>query len=359
MNLFEQMAAHDHEQVIALQNRATGLRGFLAIHDTTLGPALGGIRIWPYATDADALADALRLSRAMTYKASLAELPCGGGKVVMILHPGLKRAEAFEALGQLVESLRGRFFTGRDVGITDDDLAAVGRRTHYVACESSPALGDISEHTALGIWHGMRACLKFAGLVKARVAVQGVGSVGLWLARILRREGMELLVADVDAQRAEQAGRELGARVVPPDEILRADCDLLAPCALGGVISTETLPRIRARIVCGSANNVLASAEAGDELARRGILYAPDYLVNAGGLIRGAEFYLLKRADSRPSLERIYDRMWRVLELARERRISTARIADGLAEARLKKLKLYRDLTWATDPAAAGRAPGD
>ncbi len=354
MNLFEQMAEHDHEQVIALQNRATGLRGFLAIHDTTLGPTLGGIRIWPYATDADALADALRLSRAMTYKASLAELPCGGGKVVLILHPGLKRAEAFEALGHLVESLRGRFFTGRDVGITDDDLAAVGRRTHYVACESSPALGDISGHTALGIWHGMRACLKFAGLAKARVAVQGIGSVGLWLARILQREGMELLLADIDAPHAEQAGRELGARVVPSDEILQADCDVFAPCALGGVISTETLPRIRARIVCGSANNVLASAEAGDELARRGILYAPDYLVNAGGLIRGAEFYLLKRADSRPSLERIYDRLWHVLELARERRVSTARIADELAEARLKKPKLFGDLTWAAHPAAAG-----
>src|SRR6266852_4358400 len=143
MNLLGEMSAHDHEQVIAFQNNATGLRGFLAIHDTTLGPALGGIRIWPYASEEEALADALRLSRAMTYKAALAELPCGGGKAVMILHPGLKRAEAFEALGQLVESLRGRFFTGRDVGITDDDLAAVGRATRYVACESSPELGDI------------------------------------------------------------------------------------------------------------------------------------------------------------------------------------------------------------------------
>ncbi len=346
MNLFEQMAAQDYEQVMAIQNRATGLRGFLAIHDTTLGPALGGVRIWPYASDAEALADALQLARAMTYKASLAELPCGGGKIVVILHAGLKRAEAFEALGQFVNSLRGRFFTGRDVGITDDDLAALGRGTQYVACESSPALGDISEHTAIGVWHSLRACLDFVGLAQARVAVQGVGSVGMWLARILRREGMELVVADLDAGRAEQAARELGARVVPPQEILATDCDVLAPCALGGVISTEMVPRLRARIVCGSANNVLASPEAGDALARRGILYAPDYLVNAGGLIRGAEFYLLKRADSRPSLARIGQRMRRVLELAQERRVSTARVADELAEARLKKPKLYRDLCW-------------
>jgi len=352
MNLFDQMAAHDHEQVIAFQNAAIGLRGFLAIHDTRLGPALGGVRIWPYASEAEALADALRLSRAMTYKASLAELPCGGGKAVIILHPGLKRAEAFEAFGRLVESLRGRFFTGRDVGITDDDLVAIGRGTHYVACESSPTLGDISEHTAIGIWHGMRACLDFAGIRKARVAVQGIGSVGMWLARILERESMELVVADTDSPRAEQAARELGARVIAPEEILATDCDVLAPCALGGVISTETLPRIRARIVCGSANNVLATPEAGDALARCGILYAPDYLVNAGGLIRGAEFYLLKRADSQPSLARIYDRMRCLLELARERGVSTARVADELAEARLKPPKLYRDLCWGVDPSA-------
>ena len=257
----------------------------------------------------------------------------------------------------MVDSLRGRFFTGRDVGITDDDLAAIARATPYVACESSPALGDISEHTATGVWHGLRACLEFAGLPRARVAVQGVGSVGMWLARILKREGMELVVADLDAARAEQAGRELGARVVAPEEILETHCDVLAPCALGGVVSRETLPRLRARIVCGSANNVLAAPEVADELARRGILYAPDYLVNAGGLIRGAEFYLLKRADSQASLARIYDRMRQVLELARVRRLSTARIADELAEARLKKPKLFADLCWGAGPPAPSGAP--
>lgn len=376
MNIFEQMAVQDHEQVIAFQNRTTGLRGFLAIHDTTLGPALGGVRLWRYADDAEALADALRLSRAMTYKASLAELPCGGGKAVIPMHDALKRAEAFEAFGQVVESLRGRFFTARDVGITDDDLGSIARATRYVAREPSPELGDISEHTALGVWHGMRACLEFAGLKKARVAVQGVGSVGMWLARILRREGMELVVADLDAGRAQEAARELGAEVVPPEKILETPCDVLAPCALGGVVSSETIPRVRAHIICGSANNILAAPDSGpggtgsnagsavgsnpdDELARRGILYAPDYLVNAGGLIRGAEFFLLKRADSHDSLARIYDRMWRVLELSRERGLSTARVADELAEARLKRPKTFRDLCWgagSTGPKAIGGA---
>lgn len=349
MNFFEQLAAHDHEQVIAFQNHAAGLCGFLAIHDTTLGPALGGVRIRHYADDREALADALRLSLAMTYKASLAELPCGGGKTVILLRPELRRAEAFEALGRLIESLRGRYITGRDVGIGDDDLAAIARTTRYVAREPSPELGDISEHTAIGVWHGMRACLDSTGIKRARVALQGVGSVGLWLARILKREGMELIVADVDSARAAHAAQELGARVVAPEEILAAECDVLAPCALGGVVNSETIPHLRARILCGSANNILAGIADADELARRDILYAPDYLVNAGGLIRGAEYFLLHRPDSSASLARIYERMKRLIALACERRIATARLADELAESRLKRPKTFADLHWGSD----------
>jgi leucine dehydrogenase len=346
MNTLDLMQTHDHEQVIAFQNRATGLRGFLAIHDTTLGPACGGVRIWRYAAEEDALADALRLSRAMTYKASLAGLPCGGGKTTIMLHDGLKRAEAFEALGAMIEGMRGRYYTARDVGITDDDLGAIARATRYVGREPSPELGDISEHTAIGVWHGMRACLEFRGLKKARVAIQGCGSVGLWLARILKQEGMELIVADVDPAKATLIERELGARIVAPEEILSTECEVLAPCALGGVITTETAKQVRAPIVCGSANNTLASLEAGDELARRDILYAPDYLVNAGGLIRGVEHMILHRADSRPSLAQIHGRMARVATLARDRKLSTARIADELAEGRLKRPKWFSDLCW-------------
>jgi leucine dehydrogenase len=343
MNVIEPIPVEGYEKVLAFQNPAVGLRGFLAIHDTTLGPALGGTRLRPYSSDDEALADALRLSRAMTYKAALAELPCGGGKAVIIHHQGLSRTRAFEAYGDLVESLRGQFFTGPDMGVTDDDLAAMARTTRYSASPPGLHHDDISEHTAIGVWHGLRACLDFAGLGRgARVALQGAGSVGLALGRILKQEGLELVVADTDSERARQAAHELGAEIARPEDILTLTSDVFSPCAVGGVVSVETAGRIRARIVCGCANNVLTAPEAGDELTRRGVLYAPDYLVNAGGLIRGAEFDLLKRSDSGPSLARIYHRMRRVLELAQQRRVSTARIADALAEERLQKPKSER-----------------
>lgn len=351
MNLIDRMQQSDHEQVIAYSNAASGLRCFLAIHDTTLGPALGGVRVWRYATEEEALEDVLRLSRGMTYKASLAGLPAGGGKTVILLHDGIQRAEAFETFGALVESLGGRYFTARDVGITDDDLASIARTTRFVAREPSPELGDISEHTAIGVWHAMRACLEFAGLAPAadrrlRVAIQGVGSVGILLARILKNEGFELVVADVGGSKADLAHKELGATVVSPDEILSTPCDVLSPCALGGILTAGSIVRLQTRIVCGSANNMLAAPEIGDSLARAGVIYAPDYLANAGGLIRGAEYYLLGRVDSRDSLERIYPRMKEVLERAQATGNSTARVADEMAEARLKRPRTHRNVHW-------------
>jgi leucine dehydrogenase len=356
MKLLESMIADDGEQVIAFQNRAAGLRGFLAIHDTTLGPALGGIRLWRYASEDEALADALRLARAMTLKAALAELPAGGGKTVLIDHPGLRRAEAFEALGCLIESLGGRYLSGPDVGVTGADLDAVGHRTRHVALESAPGLGDISEMTAIGVWHGMRACLDFAGIHRARVAIQGAGNVGRALGRILRREGMELVITDIDSGRARDAAQELGARLVAPEEILTAEADVVAPCALGGVIDADVAEGLRARIVCGSANNVLAAPDVADRLAARDIVYAPDYLVNAGGLIRGAEYYLLGCADSGPSLARIHDRMRNVLTVARERGVSTAAVAEEMARARLVPSKTFPQLTWRHSEIGARRS---
>jgi leucine dehydrogenase len=351
MEFFRQLAEHDHEQVIAFNNNATGLRGFLAIHDTTLGPALGGVRIWRYASDDAALTDALRLSRGMTYKAALAELPGGGGKTVIMLHDGLRRAEAFADFGCMVESLGGRYYCARDVGITDADLTAIATTTRYVAREPSPELGDISEHTAIGVWHGMRACLEFAGIKgKVRVAIQGVGSVGHHLVRILHKEGFELILADIDIERLAHVAGEFGAMTPHVDEILSADCDVLAPCALGGIISPESAAKIRARIVCGSANNILSGPEAGEALARRGIIYAPDYLVNAGGLIRGAEFVILGRAESLTSIAKIYPRTLHVLNLARDRGISPATVADELAQSRLKRPKRFSNLAWHAAP---------
>jgi leucine dehydrogenase len=335
MNVLAAIGTQGHEQVIAFRNGPSGLRGFLAIHSTALGPAFGGVRLMRYRREADAFADALRLSRGMTYKCALAGLPAGGGKAVILDHPKLEREAAFEAFGRVVDSLGGRFFTGGDVGIQPSDLACVRRATSYVACESSPALGDINEHTATGVWHAMRGCLEHAGLEAkgARVAIQGVGNVGAWLARILAREGCALAIADTDARAAKKVAKETGARVVPPARILSVDCEVLAPCALGGILNARTIPKLECRIVCGAANNQLATPADGDRLARRGILYAPDYLANAGGVLRGVEFYLLGRGESWESLERQRDRMLEVARAAGKRR-STARVADAMAEAR-------------------------
>lgn len=325
----------EHEQVLRLEESVSGLLGFLAIHSTALGPALGGIRIRPYAAERDALTDALRLSRAMTYKTALAELSAGGGKTVIIEHGKIKRVAVFEALGSVIESLGGRYFAGPDVGVTAADLGAVHRKTRYVAEETSARLGNIAEHTAIGVWQGLRACVDFVGLRRRlRVAIQGVGGVGNCLAGILDRDGFDLVIADVDVARAERVARKCGASVARPEEILSTDCDVLAPCALGGVMNSTSIPEVKARIVCGSANNTVASMEDADTLHRRGILYAPDYLVNAGGVIRGADFYLNGGRDSYPNIARIYGRTKRILEIARERNCSPARVADELAEAR-------------------------
>jgi len=346
-DLFERLAADDYEQLVILQNRETGLRGFLAIHDTTLGPAFGGVRIKPYAGERDALDDALRLARAMTYKCSLAGLPCGGGKSVLLEHPGLDRAAALESFGAVVESLRGRYFCARDVGMTESGLAAIARATRFVARDPAPGLGDISEHTAIGVWHALRAALELAGLRgKIRVALQGTGAVGAWLARILAREGFELVVADAEESRAAAVAREAHARLVPAGEIISADADVFAPCALGGVLNRETIPRLACRVVCGCANNVLASPEDGDALAARGIAYVPDYLANAGGVIRLADYFLLRRGGSGPSLMRIYDRTLEVFRAARENGITPERAAARLAAARLKARKTFRDVSW-------------
>jgi leucine dehydrogenase len=338
VSVLAELEKQGHEQVIVFRDGPSGLRGFLAIHSTALGPAFGGVRIMTYRREQDALADALRLARGMTYKCALAELPAGGGKAVILDRRGLQRERAFEAFGRVVESLGGRFFTGGDVGIRPADLAHVRRSTTHVACESSPELGDINEHTAMGVWHAMRGCLEHLGLepAGARVAIQGVGNVGAWLARILAREGCAVTVADRDAALARRVAGELGARAISAARVLAAECDVLAPCALGGVLSARTIPALRCRVVCGAANNQLATPADGDRLARRGILYAPDYLANAGGVLRGVEFYLLGRRESWTSLERQRDRMLRVAREAAATRRSTARVADALAEGRYR-----------------------
>ncbi len=339
MRLLRDMAAAGHERVIAFQDPAAGLAGFLAIHSTRLGPALGGVRLYRYRREADALADALRLSRAMTYKCALAGLPAGGGKAVILDRPGLRRTRAFEAYGRVVQGLGGAFYTGGDVGIRPADLEAVGRETAWVAKESAAELGDVNQFTAEGVWQAMRACLEVRGIAPhgAHVALQGVGNVGVRLARILAREGCRLTLADLDAARARRVARALGAAFAAPAQIALTDADVFAPCAMGGVLRAATIARMKAKIVCGAANNQLATPGDAARMARRGILYAPDYLANAGGVIRGAEYHLLGRADSAPSILRIGDRMRAIARRAARDRTTTLAVADAMAEAIVRR----------------------
>jgi leucine dehydrogenase len=319
------------EQLLRIDEPDCGLRGYIAIHSTRKGPAFGGTRISGYDSEDLARADAVRLARAMTYKAAAAELPCGGGKAVLFRPPAELRERALERYGEIVAALGGQFFTGGDVGITPADLQIVARRAP-AADESDPRVGDINELTAIGVSHAMRACLDFAGRRRARIAIQGLGKVGMHLARILHRQQYELLVADLDAKRVAAAVEELGATGIPIEEIHSADCDVLAPCALGGVLNSRTIPQVRAAIVCGCANNQLADVGDAERLRVRNILYTPDYVVNAGGLIRGVEWYLLRIPDSLPSIAKIYTRTLHILKTAAREQRTTAAVADAIAE---------------------------
>ncbi|MCS6817597.1 MAG: leucine dehydrogenase [Blastocatellia bacterium] len=357
MTIWDAIRAHDFEQVIALNNNASGLRAFIVIHDTTRGPALGGIRVRPYASDVEALEDALRLARAMSYKAAMADLPCGGGKAVVIEHPEWDRASAMRALGRFIESLGGRFQTGRDLGLTEEDVRILREETQYIGCEGAEA----DEYTALGVIEGMRACVEhwmgaragnpFAGLT---IAVQGVGSVGWAIARRLYEAGARLIIADVDERRARAAERAFGARIVPPQEIYDAPADVFCPCAVGGVLTERTIAQLRAHIVAGSANNVLAEEALGWRLRERGILYAPDYVINAGALIHGANLYLRGQRENEAEVRKIYERVREILALAEREGLPTNVVADRLAESRLKTAKTYRDLFWGKAEDASG-----
>lgn len=300
MNTFEQMIERGHERVCFHQDPQSGLRAIVAIHSTKLGNALGGTRRWHYATEADALWDVLRLSEGMTHKAAAAGLPMGGGKSVVLLpKPGHPASEAeARAMGRFVETFGGAYIAAEDVGTDPQYIDWMGRETRHVMGERTASSGgDPSPHTARGVVNAMRACLahlrlpvSFEGLT---IAVQGVGHVGMHLARMLAEQGASLVVADLVRERAERAAEELEARIAGPDEILFVECDILAPCALGGVIDGAKARRLRCRIVAGAANNILDDPDEDAAVLRSlGILYAPDCVANAGGLIHLAGLYL-------------------------------------------------------------------
>jgi leucine dehydrogenase len=331
----------DHEAVHAFTDPATGLDALIALHDTTLGPAAGGCRFRTYASHEAALTDVLRLSRGMSYKNALAGLPLGGGKAVLRRPAGsFDRTALFEAFGRAVDSLGGRYVTAEDVGTTVADMRAVARATRYVgglAAAHGRAGGDPSPKTALGVFLALRAAWQHAtgsdDLTGVRVAVQGVGGVGGHLLTHLHAAGARLFVADVNPAKIADAVEAFGAIAVPAEMILSVDVDILAPCALGGVLDATTIPRLTARVVAGGANNQLATREDGERLAARGIVYAPDYVVNAGGIISVAGEYLAtwSEADVQRRIERIPDTLRRVLEEAQRTGAATSDVADRLA----------------------------
>ncbi len=292
MSVFTQMAENDHEQVVICRDEGSGLQAIIAIHDTTLGPALGGCRMWNFGSFDEALDDALRLSRGMTYKAAVAGLDLGGGKSVIIGDAKTQKSEElFRAFGRFVESLNGRYITAEDVGTSPLDMSNIHRETNHVrgCSRGSGGSGDPSPITAFGVFCGLQAAAswKFGrnDLHGLTVAVQGAGHVGYHLSKELARVGCTVLISDIDAGRAAKVQEECGARVVPPEEFFDQECDIIAPCALGASLNADTIPRIQAKVVAGAANNQLADEQSGEALQERDILYAPDYVVNAGGLI--------------------------------------------------------------------------
>ncbi|MFL6228557.1 MAG: Leu/Phe/Val dehydrogenase [Pyrinomonadaceae bacterium] len=337
-------AATGHEQIVLASEEEIGYCAIIAIHSTALGPALGGTRLWNYASLADARTDALRLSRGMTYKNALAELPLGGGKSVIVGDTRtLDRERVFRAHGRVVASLSGAYITAEDVNTSPADMEFVRQETTHVAGLIGRS-GDPSPVTAHGAFRAIQASAKYRwgsdSLAGRAVALQGCGHVGFHLARELAEAGARLFVTDVDETRAAQVVRDFGAEYVQPAEIYDARADIFAPCALGGVVNDETIPRLRVEIVAGAANNQLLEARHGDELDRRGILYAPDYVANAGGVINGTTELLGWTAErARAKVHAIYDTLLEIYDIAAERRITPARAADELAEARIAQTR--------------------
>jgi len=336
--VFDHPEFDDHEQVVFARDAGTGLRAIIAVHDTRLGPSLGGCRIWPYATEDQAVWDVLRLSRSMSYKAALAGLPLGGGKSVVITDGATGKTPAMmRALGRAIERLGGRYIVAEDVGATVADMDQIARETAYVTGASSNT-GDPSPWTARGVVLAMeraaRRRLGGAGLAGARVAVKGVGAVGRHLCALLHNAGARLFVADINEAAVRGVADRFDAQPVAVDEIAALEADIFAPCALGAELNADSIARLRAPIVCGSANNQLASAADDALLAAAGVLYCPDYLVNAGGLILVARPPLgMSAAEAEAKLARIPNTLDRIFDRAAETGVPTGRVADQIARA--------------------------
>ena len=344
MEIFKRMSERHHEQLVFWYEPLFGYKGIIAIHDTTMGPALGGTRFWNYASEADAIEDAFRLSRGMTYKAAVTGLNLGGGKSVIIGDNKVKDREMiFRAHGRAVESLGGRYITAEDVGTSPDDMEFIAMETEHVV--GMPGLsGDPSPVTAYGTYRGIKACAAFRygndSLEGKHVAVMGLGHVGYYLCKDLAEDGAKLTVADIDKERVARVVEEFSATAVASDQIYDVKADIFAPCALGSIVNDDTIGRFSFDIIAGAANNQLARSLHGEALAKKGILYAPDYVINAGGLINvfgeindwSADRSMRKAGD-------IYNTLLRIFEVAKSEGIPTSKAADRVAEGRIMEAR--------------------
>jgi len=343
---FSEIRVPGYERVVLGSDEAAGYRGIVVVHSTALGPAVGGTRYWSYKTEDEAMTDVLRLARGMTYKNALAGLPFGGGKSIIMRDDQAKdREELFRAHGRLVNTLAGKYFTAEDVGTSPADMEYILKETTYVGGLQGRS-GDPSPHTARGIFRAMQAAAKYKwgsdDLAGKTVAIQGCGHVGYFLAGELARVGAKLIVTDVDAAKVKRAVDDHGASTVAPEEIYSAAADIFAPCALGGVLNDQTIPRLKAALVVGGANNQLLEPRHGDLLERRGIAYAPDYAANAGGVINGCcrEMLGWDVEKTLAKTDAIYETLLKIFTLAEREKIPTYQAADRLAEERLQAARV-------------------
>lgn len=345
--IFALISEHSHEQVSVWYDPESGYRGIIAIHNTALGPALGGTRYWTYENDTEALIDVLRLSRGMTYKAAVAGLDLGGGKSVIMRNSHERnREELFRTHGRHVESLGGRYITAEDVGTNPQDMEYIHSATNHVVGLAGGS-GDPSPVTAFGVYRGMLACVKVAygteDVSGKTVTVQGCGHVGYFLCKYLHEDGAKLIVADIDDTKVKRVVDEFGATAVGAEVIYGQDADVFAPCALGAIVNDETIDQLKVDIIAGAANNQLDEERHGDMLHQRGVIYAPDYVINSGGLINvNAEVQGWDLDRSRGKAGEIYDTILRILQIAADQGMPTYRAADRLAEERIADAKKKR-----------------
>ncbi len=344
------MEQYDYEQLVFCQDKNSGLKAIIAIHDTTLGPALGGTRMWTYNSEEEAIEDALRLAKGMTYKNAAAGLNLGGGKTVIIGDPKKdKNPEMFRAFGRYIQSLNGRYITAEDVGTSVEDMDTIHMETDFVTGISPEfgSSGNPSPVTAYGVYKGMKAAAMEAfgsdSLEGKTVAVQGVGNVAFTVCDYLHKEGANLIVTDINKDAVNRAVEAFGAKAVGPDDIYSVDCDIYAPCALGATVNDETIPQLKAKVIAGSANNQLKTSEHGDIIHEKGIVYAPDYVINSGGVINVAdELNGYNQDRAMRKVETIYDSLMKVFEISKRDNIPSYVAADRMAEERIASVSKSR-----------------